>query len=77
MPLASRQNEPFYSHALGRQMRRAVANGHGLAAGDGTSHQNTRRMGLASALGNAGDLEGEAEQVGASRIAGRLYGARA
>lgn len=39
--------------------RRAVANGHNLRATDGCNHQNVRRMALAGALGNTGDLEGE------------------
>ena len=46
-----------------KHARRAVANGHGLMASDGRNHQNQRRMALAAALGNAGDLEGELEQV--------------
>ena len=46
-----------------KHARRAVANGHGLVASDGCNHQNQRRMALAAALGNAGDLEGEIEQV--------------
>ena len=46
-----------------KHARRAVANGHGLAGPDGRNYQNQRRMALAAALGNAGDLEGEVEQV--------------
>ena len=52
--------ESFWSR---RHARRAVANGHVLRDDDGYNHQNTRRMALASALGNARDLEGELEQV--------------
>ena len=47
-----------------KHARRAVANGHGVVASeDGRNYQNQRRMALAAALGNAGDLEGEVEQV--------------
>ena len=46
-----------------KHARRAVANGHGLAAADGSNQQNVRRMALAAALGNSGALDGELEQV--------------
>ena len=52
-----------YSECASPCARRAVANGHGLAGPDGRNYQNQRRMALAAALGNAGDLEGEVEQV--------------
>jgi len=58
---AAHMRGDFVSQAM--HARRAVANGHALRGDDGFNHQNTRRMALASALGNAGDLEGELEQV--------------
>tara|TARA_B110001452_G_scaffold248613_1_gene235512 strand:+ start:156 stop:1472 length:1317 start_codon:yes stop_codon:yes gene_type:complete len=50
-------------HDQVKHSRRAVANGHNLTGADGCNHQNERRMALAAALGNAGDLEGELTQV--------------
>lgn len=43
--------------------RRAIANGHGMSGDDGVNRQNQRRVALAGALGNLGDLEGEVEQL--------------
>jgi hypothetical protein len=49
-----------------RHFRRAVANGYNLKGSDGSQpgeQQLLRRMALASALGNSGDLDGESEQL--------------